>query len=89
MNTPAGADGAHPMAPQHNTSADLVDLHIKTEYNPNGLGKNAPGMSPRPLSALESAVGTVVLFQDASARRRDSMRLQRHLKQARGRAIWR
>jgi len=68
MNTPAGADGVHPTALQRSTSADLVDLHIKTEYNPNGLGKNAPGMSPRPLSALESAIGYVDLLQDASAR---------------------
>ncbi len=68
MNTPAGADGAHPTALQHSMNADLVDLHIKTEYNPKGLGKNAPGMSPRPLFALESAIGYVDLLQDASTR---------------------
>ena len=56
------------MALQHSTSADLVDLHIKTEYNPNDLGKNAPGTSPRPLYALELAVGSVALFEAALAR---------------------
>jgi hypothetical protein len=68
MNTATGADGEPPMALQHGTSADLVDLHIKTEYNPNDLGKNAPGISPHPLSTLGSAIGSVALFQAAQAR---------------------
>ena len=55
---------------QHGTSADLVDLHIKTEYNPNDLGRIAPGISPRPLSALESAIGSVAVLQAAPARQR-------------------
>jgi hypothetical protein len=71
MNTPTGM------------GVDLFDLHIKTEYNPNDLGKNAPGNSSRPLSALEFVIGSVVLFP------MDSVRLQRHPMQARGRALWR
>ena len=55
---------------RRSTSADLVDLHIKTEYNPNDLGRIAPGISPRPLSALESTIGSVVVIQGAPARYR-------------------
>jgi hypothetical protein len=55
---------------QHCTGVDLVDLHIKTEYNPNDLGKNAPGISSRPLSVLESAIGRAALYQFTAARHR-------------------
>jgi hypothetical protein len=70
MNTPTGAEEAPLMAQQHGASADLVDLHIKTEYNPNDLGKNAPGTSPRPLSALEFVIGSALVFHAAPTRRR-------------------
>ena len=55
---------------RRSTSADLVDLHIKTEYNPNDLGRIAPGISPRPLSVLESTIGSVAVLQATPARHR-------------------
>ena len=70
MNTTTDADGEPPMNWQGGTNANLVDLHIKTEYNPNDLGRIAPGISSRPLSALESTIGSVARFQAAPTRYR-------------------
>jgi len=79
MNAPAGAEGESRMPLQHGTGVDLVDLHIKTEYNPNDLGKNAPGISPRPLSALESRHRECCPVLGIRGPTSDSTRLQRHL----------
>jgi hypothetical protein len=69
MNTTTDADGEPPMNWQGGTNANLVDLNIKTEYNPNDLGRIAPGISPRLLSAFESISGSVAV-QAAPARQR-------------------
>jgi len=74
---------------QHRTSVDLVDLHIKTEYNPNDLGKNTPGISSRPLSVFESAIGNVALFQVIAARHRIRCDYSGTSSKGRGRALWR